>query len=156
MNLKYTEILKDCKVWFLSIYCGLAVLLWGCSPSQNDRNPYLNEIPFQVEINLNLPQYDALRFTGGTVRTSQGGINGLLLLNLNGSQILAWEASCPNHSLSSCSALEIEGVLAQCQCSHQARYSLATGQWLNPDEDNTYPLLNYITRQNGNILRISN
>ena len=148
--------MKDSKVWTYWSCIALIFLLWGCSRQTSDRNPYLTEIPFQVEINLNLPQYDNLRFAGGSLRIDQGGINGLLLLNLNGSQILAWEATCPNHALESCSRLQIEGVLGRCSCAHAAQYSLATGQWLNPEETTAYPLLNYVTRQSGNILRISN
>ncbi|MGB0375754.1 MAG: hypothetical protein ACPGC5_01010 [Flavobacteriaceae bacterium] len=156
MNIKYTEILNFSKDRFFSIFVSLIGLLWGCSPSETVRNPHLNDTPFQVEVNLNLPQYDALRFAGGALYVNQGGIQGLLILNLNGNQFLAWEASCANHPIESCSRLSIEGVLANCQCAHQAQYSLATGQWLNATGENAYPLLNYTTRLNGNILRISN
>ncbi|MDG1761561.1 MAG: hypothetical protein P8L72_07565 [Flavobacteriaceae bacterium] len=131
-------------------------LLLSCDESTVERNPYLTEISFEYPINLNLPQYDNLRFSGGTQYIAQGGIRGLMIFNLN-DQFLAWEASCPNHIPNSCSTMEIVGVLSQCNCEDY-EYSLATGQILTENSSDTklYTLLNYRTRKNGNTIIISN
>ena len=56
---------------------------------------------FNLEINLNLPQFDQLRYAGGSMKINQGGLNGVLVFNINGENFVAWEATCPNHNLRS-------------------------------------------------------
>ncbi len=133
------------------------LVLSGCGKNKIDRNPYFSSVSFNIDLNLNLPAYDDLRYAGGGVSIRKGGINGLLVFNLNGNDFLAWEASCPNHSLKNCSKLSITGVLAECSCEG-FEYSLATGQLLNPEEDteSPYPMLFYNVRRSGNTLFISN
>ena len=117
------------------------MLLLGCGKDKIERNPYLVSVRFSVNLNLNLPGFDNLRYAGGGQSIRQGGINGLLVFNLNGNDFLAWEATCPNHPIRDCSDLSITGVLAECSCEG-FEYSLATGQLLNPKEDtkNLYPM----------------
>jgi len=133
------------------------LLLLGCGKDKIERNPYLTSVRFNVNLNLNLPGFDNLRYAGGGQSIRQGGINGLLVFNLNGNDFLAWEATCPNHPIRDCSDLSITGVLAECSCEG-FEYSLATGQLLNPKEGtkNPYPMLLYNVRRSGNNLNISN
>ena len=113
-------------------------------------------IRFQYEVNLNLPEFDNLRFAGGTKVIHSIGYKGVMLINLTGDSFLAWEATCSNHSPESCSKLFVEGVIGVCSCE-DAQYSLATGQLLNPNGEGTaYPLLNYQIRRANNSLVISN
>lgn len=128
-----------------------------CGKNTIERNPYLPELRFSVPVNLNLPQYDNLRFAGGSVLIPQYGHQGILVFNLNGNTYLAWEASCPNHLPTTCSQTTIDGVLSVCGCE-EYRYSLATGQLLNPpNNDNTfYSLVNYQVNPQGTSLIISN
>ncbi|MGB0259803.1 MAG: Rieske (2Fe-2S) protein [Flavobacteriaceae bacterium] len=129
--------------------------LWliGCEDNAIERNPYLPNYSFEFEFNLNLPQYDNLRFTGGTHTISGLGVKGVHLFNLNGSQIIAWEAGCPNHAPSQCSTTIVEGIEAQCPCDDYL-YSLATGQPLT--EGASYGLVNYRVQRNGNQVLIYN
>ena len=133
------------------------LIIYGCGKEKIDRNPYLSFVKFNVNLNLNLPAYDNLRYAGGGLGISQGGINGLLVFNLNGNDFMAWEASCPNHPIRDCSNLSITGVLAECSCEG-FEYSLATGQLLNPIENtkNPYPMLFYNVRRSGSTLNIFN
>jgi nitrite reductase/ring-hydroxylating ferredoxin subunit len=135
-------------VWFFSSQCAREPV---------HRNPYLSDIAFRYEINLNLPQYDALRYAGGSMLIPQVGLKGLIVFNLNGQQFLAWEATCANHPPRDCSLLGLTGVLAECSCEG-FQYSLATGQLLDAEnQTNTpYPLLNYQVQANANLLLISN
>ena len=126
----------------------------SCSKERINNNPYLQNISFEKTINLNLPQYDNLRFSGGSIYLQNGGIKGLLLFNIN-DQIMAWEASCPNHVPSECSVMSINGVQSTCQCE-DFKYSLATGQLLSVGGENKYPMLLYLSEKNGNSVRISN
>lgn len=131
-------------------------LSMGCDKSAVDRNPNLTETSFEFPINLNLPQYDNLRFSGGAQYIAQGGIRGLLVFNLN-NQFLVWEASCPNHTPSNCSTMSIVGVLSKCSCEDY-EYSLATGQILteNSSDNKLYSMLNYRAQKSGNTVIISN
>ncbi|MDG1822226.1 MAG: hypothetical protein P8H25_02490 [Flavobacteriaceae bacterium] len=126
--------------------------LLGCSENSVERNPYLFETRFDQSINLALPAFDNLNYQGGSMYWPNGGIKGLLLFNLAGT-IMAWEASCPNHTPSSCSTTQINGVTASCLCEDY-QYSLATGQPLT--EGATYSLLFYKVQQNGTAIRIYN
>ena len=142
------------------IYTGFWVLLFSClSCSQNEveRNPYVAHVPFNYQLNLRLPAHNNLNFAGGGLLISGIGLNGVMVFNLNGSSFLAWEATCPNHSVKSCSALALEGVLAVCSCE-DFQYSLATGQLLNPTPEikTPYSLLFYRVEHVGDALLISN
>ena len=145
------------KILSIKLIPAVLLVIYGCGKDKIDRNLYFTTVNFNINLNLNLPSYDDLRYTGGALRIRQGGINGLLLFNLNGNDFLAWEASCPNHALRECSKLSVNGVLAECSCE-DFEYSLATGQLLNPEEntDQHYPLLNYNVRRSGSTLIISN
>ena len=125
----------------------------SCSKTAVERNPFLIEKGFDQSINLALPAFNNLSYAGGSMYWPNGGIRGLLLYNLNGSTIMAWEASCPNHEVKSCSTMQISGVTASCSCEDY-QYSLATGQPLS--EGATYSLLFYKVQQNGTALRIYN
>ena len=128
----------------------------SCSKERLNNNPYLQNISFTKTINLNLPQYDNLKFNGGSIHLQNVGIKGVLLFNIN-DQIMAWEASCPNHLPSNCSTMSITGVQSHCKCENY-KYSLATGQLHSTENlgENIYPMLSYFSEKNGNSLRISN
>ena len=145
------------KTFFFKFITLALLLILGCGKDKIERNPYLTSVRFNVNLNLNLPGYDNLRYAGGGQSIRQGGINGLLVFNLNGNDFLAWEATCPNHPIRDCSDLSITGVLAECSCEG-FEYSLATGQLLNPKEGtkNPYPMLFYNVRRLGNKLNITN
>ena len=133
------------------------MIIKSCGKETLERNPYLVDVRFQREINLSLPLYNELNFVGGSILIPDLGLNGVIVFNLNGSNYLAWEATCPNHFHENCSALSINGVLAKCGCE-DFQYSLATGQLLNPSEDLKPPqgLLFYQVRNFNSTLIISN
>ena len=146
------------RIWFTTGFSALLfLLLVGCSRENLERNPYLPELQFSVPINLNLPEYNALLFAGGSHYLPQYGHKGILIFNLNGNSYTAWEASCPNHLPNDCSRTQVVGVLAECACEGY-QYSLATGQLLNPDAElsSPYSMVFYNTVLRGNTLVISN
>lgn len=128
-----------------------------CGKEPLQRNPYLVDIRFQRDLNLSLPLYNGLNYVGGSILIPDLGINGVIIFNLNNSNYLAWEATCPNHIPKDCSALSIKGVLAECTCE-EFRYSLATGQILNPNENLNPPqnLLFYQIQNLNGTLRVFN
>lgn len=142
----------------IAILLFLSVLILGCSTQTSRRNPYLQEINFSIEINLNLPTYSPLKIIGNpvAVNTAGAGTQGIIIMNSGFDSFVAFEASCANHAPNSCSQLRIDGQNALCSCDDY-QYSLFTGQFLNaPTEGRSYDLLAYGTRLNGNVLQVFN
>tara|TARA_B100001741_G_C16453857_1_gene551724 strand:- start:233 stop:688 length:456 start_codon:yes stop_codon:yes gene_type:complete len=141
----------------ISLAVGLSLLFLDCGKESIQRNPYFVDIRFQRDLNLSLPLFNSLNFVGGSVLIPDLGISGVIVFNLNGNTFLAWEATCPNHNVKSCSALSVNGVLAECNCEAYS-YSLATGQLLNPAENLKPPqgLLYYQVQNLNGILRVLN
>ena len=134
----------------------LTVLLCACESSNVNYNPYIPNLKFDKTINLDLPLYDNIKFSSGSVELIGVGVCGIVLFNFNG-DILAWEQCPPNHAVnSSCPKLNISGVQLYCECT-QNLYSLATGQLLNNiNQNNKYPLVRYRTERVGSSLRVYN
>lgn len=136
----------------------IMLFLLACSNDQGQRNPYLQEIGFRFEINLNLPLYSPLTNAGSAVYIgAQGvGIRGVFVMN-TGFAYRVFEASCPNHSPNACSTTDLNGQTAICGCEG-FEYSLFTGQQLSPPDDGEryFNMLEYRATQSGNVVVISN
>ena len=135
-------------------YLFLIFFLWSCEKNMDNENPFIIDINFEKIINLNLPAYDNLRYNGGSYYVAGLGVKGVILFNLN-NNYLAWEASCPNEKPSDCSTMEIQGLQAECKCNSNL-YSLANGQPLKINTNNSFPMVAYFTEKSGNSLRIYN
>ncbi len=140
----------------------IALILWtilGCSDNTQQRNPFLPELGFRFEINLNLPLYSPLTNQGNPVviNSPDIGVRGVVVMNSGFDQYVAWELSCPNHPPNSCSTMELDGQLVRCRCEDY-EYTLFTGQLLNRPDDGEryYDLLFYRATRSGNIVTISN
>jgi nitrite reductase/ring-hydroxylating ferredoxin subunit len=120
----------------------------------NNYNPYLPSYQFSVTINMSLPSYSILKFASNAklVLDQGGGVNGIIVFN-TGSGYRAFDSSCPNQELTSCSMLQISGFNVVCPCD-DVQYSLFTGQAVGTQTQ--YPLKSYRVEQNGDILRIYN
>jgi nitrite reductase/ring-hydroxylating ferredoxin subunit len=137
----------------------LLLLITACSHDGTNRNPYLQEISFRFEANLNLPSYSPLTNTGSAVLipSATAGTKGVFVINAGFDQFRAFEASCPNHAPNDCSTMVLNGQIATCSCEDN-EYSLFTGQLLNSPEDGNryYDMLEYRTSFGGNVVVISN
>jgi len=126
---------------FLIFLFSTVVLLSCTKDSIRNNNPYLPVYRFSSSvINLNLPAYNQLKFTGNAIsyyETSVGIRDKLFIMN-TGSGFVAFDAVCPNQELSNCSIMNLVGIKAVCPCD-DAEYSLFTGQ--SPGKQ--YPLLQY-------------
>ena len=145
------------KKYFLLLL--LFPLLFGCSTnSPNNNNPYLPNYTVNVEINMNLPQYSDLKFVSNGVYIPNQGVRGIIVFNM-GSGYNAFDAACPNQSLSSCSTMtfkkiddqRIDKTTVVCPCDN-AEYSLFSGQ----SAGKQYPLKQYRVEVVGNLLRVYN
>jgi nitrite reductase/ring-hydroxylating ferredoxin subunit len=129
-------------------------IVLSCSDSNfNNNNPYLPNYSFAVDININF--YDNLRYSGNAIYTPEAGIRGLIIFN-TGSGYTAFDAACPNQSLSSCSTMTLKGINAVCPCDN-AEYSLFSGQCIGAKcEEKQYTMKQYRVDVNGNNLRVYN
>jgi len=137
----------------------LLLIFLSCSKESTDRNPYLLDLGFRFDMNLNLPAYNRLRNIGNTVYVGTQGVGtrGMFVIKSSIDQYMAFEASCPNHAPNNCSTMTMKGQTATCECDGY-EYSLFTGQILNPPKDGKryYDMLYYRADLNGNVVTVSN
>ena len=107
----------------------LLFALLSCDGDRGNRNPFLQEIGFRFDMNLNLPLYSPLTNLGNVVFVDSPGIGtrGVFVIQSSIGQYRAFEASCPNHAPNDCSTMVLDGQLATCSCEDY-EYSLFTGQ----------------------------
>lgn len=146
------------------LLAGLLIVLACDNNGNGNRNPFLQEVSFSFEMNLNLPQFSPLTTIGNAIYISNPnvGIRGIFVINagigVGNNTFLAWEASCPNQTPNSCSTMElVGGTNVICPCDNY-EYTLFTGQLLTEPEgeERVFGLLNYQTRVNGNVITVFN
>ena len=137
------------KIFFLAAI----VLSLGCTNNAIDNNcfPF---ITVNETINLDLPQFIDLQVPGGWAYTS-GGLQGLIVYNLNGVQFKAFDRLCPGQNLSSCSQMTVESNLRIiCSCDG-SEFNILNGAPLT--EGGTCFANEYLVDNvNGSLLRITN
>ncbi len=128
----------------------------SCSPNDEDRlnNPNLINVSFRLNLDLDLPEYNSLNFPGNSYSTYNTGINGVVVYNINNTQFTAFELSDPNHPLSECSTLRVQGVIAKCDCNDGNSYNILTGELTNGSGQ--YTMKPYRVSKNGNTLEVFN
>ncbi len=155
--------LKRPKIMRSLLICLLVVVpLISCNNDDNNNvnnnnNPFLTPPIVDITLNLNLPQFNPLKFPGNTVVVNNRGIKGIVVYNLNNSLYTAFDLTDPNHIPSPCSRMEVEGVIATCPCEDEDgsnSYDLVTGQHRN--DENAFPMLQYRISREGDIITITN
>ena len=142
------------KRFFIIVF---VFILTACSKSDDIvRCNYLaNNAIVDASINLNLPQFSSLQFTGNSVYISNEGIAGVYLSNVGNNNFRAFDAADPAHPATSCSMLTNTNGIGKCGCTDGNQYSLLTGQAVNSDV--TCLLKEYRVESMGNnTLLISN
>ena len=137
------------KIFFLVII----VLSLGCANNPINTNCF----PFVTvdgTIDLNLPQFIDLQVPGGWAYTN-GGLQGLIIYNLNGVQFKAFDRLCPGQNLSSCSQMTVGSNLRIiCSCDG-SEFNILNGAPLT--EGSTCFANEYLVDNvNGSLLRITN
>ena len=141
---------------FLLLSIGIFYLLTSCKSDDNvlqDDNNFLPNVPVNIQLNLDLPQYTNLKFPGGTFILDDFGINGIYVSNLNNSIFNAFELTDPNRPVQSCSKLTVEGINATSSCEGALMYNLLDGQ---RSDKKGFTLRRYSISKNGNTLLITN
>jgi len=130
----------------------ISLFFLGCSDNENsNKNPYIPNRTFSVQLNLNLPLYINLKSPGNGIYYSDAGIKGIIVFN-TGNGYNAYDAACPNQEISSCSTMTIKGINALCACDSK-EYNLFTGQG---DGTVTYPMKQYRVEASEGLIRVYN
>jgi len=100
----------------------------ACSNKPADRNNNLPNIPVNITISLNNPQYINLQVPGGWAYVENAGIKGLIVYNLNGSDFRAYDRACPHLSPSkNCSKMVVQNSIKMvCPCDN-AEFNILNG-----------------------------
>ncbi len=132
------------------------ITLTACSSNSNndDNCQFLLDIPVNESINLNFPQFIQLQSPTNPVYIPNQGNGGIIITNV-GSGFAAFDAADPNHAFSECSILTINGIIGECGCEDNNKFSLLDG---TPTENGNLrcALRRYSVEQNGNTLLIFN
>ncbi len=141
----------------LILFLLIVFFAFSCSKSDDkrERNPFLTDPAVSLNLNLNLPEYNPLKFPGNYVITGQG-IKGIVVYCVSENQYLAFDLTDPNHVPSNCSRMELTGVIASCPCSNDDnKYFITSGQHTT-EPDSKYPMQQYNAQLNGNTVNVSN
>lgn len=147
---------------FLYIIC--CIFLASCNPDNvRNNNPFLPDYKFNTGnlINTNLPQYSSLRSPGSSIIVGSSapnhlnGINGFVLYFAGNGMYSAFEITDPNHAMSTCSKLSVQGIIATCDCDDGNSYDILNGL-MRPGTTGNYPLIRYQVEVTGNIIRVFN
>ena len=115
------------------------IVFFGCNKDDDRPNcNFLFDAGVNLTVNINLPQFSQLEFTGNGVYVSGQGNNGIWLWRATSSTLYAWDAADPSHQPTACSTLTDSGIgdIVICGCEDANQYSLTTGVGLN---GNTQP-----------------
>ncbi|RKE98534.1 Rieske (2Fe-2S) protein [Ichthyenterobacterium magnum] len=131
------------------------IILTACSSDNSVNNcNFLLDLNVNASLNLSLPQYAPLLVTSGVYFEPSQGNKGIYIINTGNDTYRAWDATDPNHVVSSCSFLQRDGVNVTCGCDDQNEYSLFTGQ--NFGDPLPCGLFEYRATLSGNTVVVSN
>lgn len=132
-------------------------MLFACKSDDDnlDDNPFLTSPLVNLNLNLNLPEYNSLNFPSNSLVITRQGIRGVVIYNVDNTTYHAFELSDPNHVPTDCSRMEVDGIEATCPCDDDNnKYNIVTGQ--NITDPSRYPMQRYRAVRSGNTIRITN
>jgi len=148
------------KTWKWETRCDDAISdALSSNSSRVLRNENSGLIPPLVDlnINLNLPEYEALNYSGNSITINSQGIKGISIYNINNNLFVAFELTDPNHSPNDCSEMTIEGIIATCPCpTDNNSYDIVTGQYVNQNDYCKFPMIQYHAERTGDNIHIWN
>jgi hypothetical protein len=143
------------KKKIITLFIALACIACKSDDEQVNDNPNLFIPVVNLNLNLNLPEYNPLKFPGNSVIINSQGVKGIVIYNVNNDLYTAFDLSDPNHVPNQCSRMEIEGILATCPCPNdQNEYNIVTGQ--HTTNESLFPMQQYRTERSGDNLRVFN
>ncbi len=144
------------KKLIAALFIGLSIMACSNDDSQNPlfNNPFLIEPVVNLNLNLNLPEYNPLKFSGQSVIIAVQGIKGIVVYNIDNEEYTAFELSDPNHMPNACSTMIVKGTIASCTCGDGNEYNIINGQHFT--DQTKYPMLLYRAERDGDIVHVFN
>ncbi len=132
----------------------ITILAFSNCTNNSQNNDILPYVVVNETINLSLPAYVNLTVPGGWAYTS-GGVNGIIIYNISGTQFKSYERSAPHISPSSCSQMVVENsIRMKCPCD-DSEFNILNGAPLT--DGISFSAREYlVTNLNGTVLRITN
>jgi hypothetical protein len=125
----------------------------SCSINENLNN-CIQTLPLSITTDLNNPQLINAQVPGGFVEIS-GGSKGILLMNVNGSEFVAYDRLCPTRDCNSPMTFE-NGFILKCLCDN-SEYGVGKGIGGAPQTEGFFcPAIEYRVIKNGTVIRITN
>jgi len=129
------------------------LILLNCS-SNDDLTNCIQSLPLNITTDLNNPQLINALVPGGFVELT-GGSKGVLLMNVNGSEFIAYDKLCPADACSTPMTFDGSFTL-KCNCDGSG-YGVGKGIGGAPQTDGFIcPAIEYRVIKNGSVLRITN
>ena len=125
----------------------------SCSNNENLNN-CIQSLPLNITTDLNNPQLINALVPGGFVELA-GGSKGILLMNVNGNEFVAYDKLCPVNDCTSPMTFE-KGIVLKCQCDG-SEYGVGKGIGGAPQTEGFLcPAIEYRVTKIGTVLRITN
>jgi len=143
------------KKKIITLFIILAFLACKSDDEQLNDNPNLFMPVVNLNLNLNLPEYNPLKFPGNSIIINTQGVKGIVIYNVNNDLYTAFDLSDPNHIPNQCSRMDIDGILASCPCPNdQNEYNIVTG--IHTANESLFPMQQYRSERTGDNLRVFN
>ncbi|WP_196885373.1 Rieske 2Fe-2S domain-containing protein [Aureivirga sp. CE67] len=105
-----------------------SLLFMSCE--ENETNDNLPNYNVNLNLNLRNPEFISLRTPGG-IAYAQGGIQGIIIYNVNGKTFKAFERACPHLDVNSCNAMTVKGsTRLLCPCD-DSEFNILNGSPLS-------------------------
>jgi nitrite reductase/ring-hydroxylating ferredoxin subunit len=141
-----------CRTYILPLPCVIFLFFTGCSKEENQ-----NQIPY-VAVNFvitpNSTEYLELNPVGGWVYLT-GGYKGILVYRKSTTEFMAYERACPYDWDVTGARIDVEASAMTAVCPVcQSKFILIDGSTF--EGPTHYPLKQYQTQYDGNLLYITN
>ena len=114
----------------------------------------LKTLPLNITTDLNNPQLINALVPGGFVELS-GGSKGILLMNINGSEFVAYDRLCPASDCATPMTFK-NGFILRCECDN-SEYGVGKGIGGAPQTNGFLcPAIEYRVIKSGTVIRITN
>lgn len=150
------------KVKTIVTYLLMGLMLNSCSKNNDNNqnnNPNIPNVYVDTgnQINTNLvAQYGALELVNNPMVIPNYGINGIVVVNTGFGNYSAFELSDPNHAITNCSNLVLDGTIVTCSCNDGNSYHILSGGLPQTGTTGQYTLVRYQVEVSGSIIRIYN
>ncbi len=140
------------KIQFIFIFFIIISVFFSCGYEQSD----IPNVPVNIRLDLNDPQYYELQVAGNAVYIT-GGVNGIIVYHRSSDDFVAYERTCPHDPACGKVTFDEDAFFAQDTICCFSKFSLDIDGAV-VEGDSKFPLRIYpaVYYKNLNVLEISN